>query len=110
MAERLAGRDLVIARLSCDWSHMGSWILAIQRGPASDAYGAALLRRDYHAAGPDIVRFVWDGKEHLLTVSTAPTAPLTSPGPWKQVLEKSFGGSEDAIRFAEAYASQWGAA
>jgi hypothetical protein len=110
MAERLAARDLVIATLSCDWGHMGSWVVAIQRGPASDAYGAALLRRNYDAAGPDVLRCVWDGKEHHLTISTAPTEPLTNPGPWQQVLDKAFGGSDEALRFAEAYALEWGAA
>ena len=110
MAERLAAKNLVIARLSCDWGHMGSWLLMIQRGPASDAYGAALLSRDYKAPGPTVVRFAWDGKEHFLTVSTAATEPLTSPGPWKQVLGKGFSGSDEAIRFAEAYAFEWGAA
>ena len=107
LAERLAARDVVVSQLHCDWQSFGSWDLVVQRGSAADAYAAALLRRNYDAAGPDVVRFSWDGKEKLLSVSSAPTEPLTSPGPWTQVLDKQFTNSAQAADFAEGYALNW---
>lgn len=108
-AQRLAAKDVVVARLYCDWQGFGSWDLEVQRGSTADTYADALLRRNYDVAGPDVLRFVWDGKEHLLTVSSAPTEPLTSPGPWKRVLDQSFQDSEQAAAFAEDYAVKWAA-
>jgi hypothetical protein len=109
LAERLAKADVVVSKLHCDWRSFGSWELEVQRGPAADAYGAALLRGDYDADGPDVVKFSWDGKEKLLSVSSAPTEPLTSPGPWKHLMDKAFASSEQAAAFVETYVVSWNA-
>ena len=108
LAKRLATKDLVVSQLHCDWRSFGSWTFEVQRGPAADAYSEALLRRRYDTSGPDVLRFDWDGKEKLLSVSTAPTEPLTSPGPWKRLFDQSLAGNEQAVAFAEEYAVKWG--
>ena len=107
LARRLAARDLVVARMHCDWRSFGSWDIEVQRGPAADAYGEALLRGAYDAAGPDVIRFFWDGKEKVLTVSSAPTDPLSSPGPWKRLLDEPCKDAEGAATFAENYVLKW---
>ena len=62
LALRLAGRDLVVSSLHCDWGHFGSWTLEAQRGAAADAYRKALLAEQWDTAGPDVLRVWWDGR------------------------------------------------
>ena len=108
LATRLAAQDIVVSHLHSDWASFGSWTVEIQEGAAADAYGAALLRAEFDATGPDVLRFEWDGKEKFLAVTTAPTEPLTTPGPWRTVLERGFETRSAALEFVEDYARQWG--
>jgi hypothetical protein len=103
LAERLAAQDFVVARLDCEWASFGSWSLEVQRGQAADKYHAALLKEDWNARGPDVVRFTWDGRERLLTIETAPTPPLSSAGPFKRVAHNSCENLAEAVRVAEEY-------
>jgi hypothetical protein len=107
LAARLAERDIVVASLECEWGSFGSWSVQAQKGPAADAYRNALLASRWHAAGPDVLQISWDGRERLLTVESAPTPPLSSPGPWKREMDKAFEDSEAAIRFVEEHLGRW---
>jgi hypothetical protein len=109
LAQRLAKRDVVVSQLECYLASFGGWTFQVQRGPEADAFGAALLRREYDVDGPEVVRFAWDGKEKLLFVSRAQTKALSRPGPWKRVVERSFEGTEQAFAFAEDYVLKWAA-
>ena len=62
---------------------------------------------NYNAAGPQVLRFCWDGRESILSVEVAPTEPLCGPGPWKSVLTRPFANSEAAQQFVETYALKW---
>lgn len=103
LAERMAARDLAVSSLRCEWGHMGSWILEVQDGKAADAYGQALLKQNFDVPGPNVTRFTWDGREQNLTIQTAPTEPLSSPGPWKVAKTSGFPSSEAAVQFVERY-------
>ena len=103
LAERLADRDFVVARLDCEWASFGCWSLEVQRGQPADKYHAALMKEDWNAPGPNVLRFTWDGREKLLTIQTAPTPPLSAAGPFKRVTDKVFEDLAQALRFAEEY-------
>jgi hypothetical protein len=103
----LAEKEIVVASLHCDWAHFGSWIVEVTKGAAADAYGQALLANQWDTAGPDVVRFCWDGKEKHLTVEGAPTRPLCGPGPWTREMDKAFPDSSAAIHFVEEHLSRW---
>ena len=103
LAERLAAQNLVVGTLHCDWSAFGSWILEVQRGEAADAYGEALLQKEWDTWGPEVVRFTWDGREGDLIVDKSPTPPLSAPNRWKRQMERAFDCRERAIEFVEEY-------
>lgn len=107
LADRISAQNLVVGTLHCDWSGLGSWILAIQRGEAADAYGEAILRKEWDTWGPEVVRFVWDGREGYLIVDKSPTPPLSAPNRWERQLEKAFDCKERAIEFVEEYLREW---
>jgi hypothetical protein len=107
LADRLAERGAVVASLHCDWASFGSWTLEVQRGPAADTYGDALLTEQWDTPGPEVLRFAWDGRERLLTIERAPTPPLSSPGPWQRGMDMAFEGPEAAMRFVEEHISRW---
>jgi hypothetical protein len=107
LADRLAAQDVVVASLHCDWASFGSWMLQAQKGSAADAYGEALLAERWDTAGPDVLRIWWDGRERLLTIESAPTPPLSSPGPWTRQDDKVFENCEAATRFVEEHLGRW---
>jgi hypothetical protein len=107
LADRLAERDAVLASLHCDWASFGSWTLEVQKGPAADTYGDALLREQWDTPGPDVLRVSWDGRDRLLTIERAPTPPLSSPGPWKREMDTAFEEPEVAMRFVEEHIARW---
>ena len=107
LALRLAERDIVVASLHCDWGSFGSWMLQAQKGPAADAYGDALRAERWDTPGPDVVRAWWDGRERLLTIETAPTPPLSSPGPWTRQDDRAFDDRETAIQWLEDHLGRW---
>ena len=109
VARQLSTHDIVVSNLHCDWRSFGCWDFEVQKGVAADAYAAAMLAGNYDANGPDVVRFVWDGRDKVLSVETAPTRPLSSPNPWRRLLDRSFDDSEQAIEFSERYARDWAA-
>jgi hypothetical protein len=55
MTEWAAQQDLMVSEFRADWASFGSWAIKVEKG---------------HRA----LRAVWDGKEQLLTVDTAPAA------------------------------------
>ena len=103
LAERKAARDLAVSSLRCEWAAIGSWSLEVQDGKAADAYGEALRKQAFDVPGPNVVRFTWDGREQNLTIQTAPTEPLSSPGPWKLAKTTRLPDSEAAVQFVERY-------
>jgi hypothetical protein len=107
LAHRLASRDIVVASLHCDWGSFGSWSMQAQKGTSADAYAEALLAKRWKTNGPSVARATWYGREKILQIETAPTPPLTSPGPWKREMERAFDDSEGAIRFVEEYLWRW---
>ena len=109
VAQRLSTLDIVVSALHCDWSSFGCWDFEVQKGVDADSYAAALLSGNYDSNGPDVVHLMWDGKDKVLSVETAPTPPLSSPRPWRRLLNRSFDDSEQAIEFAERYARDWAA-
>jgi hypothetical protein len=110
VARQLASHDIVVSNLHTDWRSFGCWDFEVQKGADADAYGAAMSAGKYDTNGPDVVRFMWDGRDKVLSVETAPTRPLSSPNPWRRLLDRSFDDSEQAIEFAERYACDWAAA
>ena len=108
LALRLAGRNLVVSSLHCDWGSFGSWTLEVERGAAADAYGEALLAKQWDTDGPEVLRVWWDGREKVLTIESAPTPPLSSPGPWtRQIDNQAFDDSAAAMRFVEEHLGRW---
>src|SRR3954469_10659899 len=83
LADRMAALDLAVSSLRCEWGAFGSWSMEVQEGKAADVYGEALRKQAFDVSGPNVVRVTWDGREGNLTIHTAPTEPLSSPGPWK---------------------------
>lgn len=107
LADRVASRNGVVAALHCDWSSFGSWMLQVQKGDAADDYRKAQLGQNWDAHGPDVLRVSWDGRDSLLTIETAPTEPLSSPGPWKQHSDTVIDRPDSAIREAEENILRW---
>lgn len=103
LADRMAARDLAVSSLRCEWGAFGSWSMEVQDGKAADAYGEALRKQAFDVPGPDVVRFTWDGREQNLTIHTAPTEPLSSPGPWKLAKNTRLSDSKAAVQFVERY-------
>jgi hypothetical protein len=50
---------------------------------------------------------MWDGKDGCLYFETAPTEPLSNPGPWENVNVKEFKSRDAALNFAEEYITKW---
>lgn len=107
LAERLADHNLVVSSLHCDWRSFGSWSLEAQRDDAAIAYGDALLAGRFDVDGPEVIAAIWDGKERILTVQTAPTPALSSPGPWRQLATIACADGKAAIEAAEEYMRKW---
>jgi hypothetical protein len=107
LTSRLARRDIVVASLLCDWGTFGSWTVEAQRAEDADRYGVGLLAERWDTPGPHVLRATWDGKERLLMIESAPTPPLSSPGPWTTEVEKFLDDSEAAMRFVEEYLERW---
>ena len=103
MSDRLAAKDVVVSRLHADWPHW--WELHVERGHETQQYNDQLRGPDpMHAAGPEVLRFFWDGLEGLMTVEASPTRPLSAPYEWKFECGKSFDRSGDeALEFVEEY-------
>ena len=110
LADRLAQRDIVVASLHCEWGSMGSWMLHAQKGADADAYGEALNAQRWDTRGPEVLRVSWDGRERLLTIESAPTPPMSSPGPWTRQRDEAFDDVEGAIRFVEEHLARWAGA
>ena len=107
LAERLSDAGLVVASLHCDWASFGSWSLQAQRADAAEAYGDALRGGRTDVPGPEVIEVAWDGKDKLLTVETAPTPPLSAPGPWRHLATEGCADRSASIRFAENYLREW---
>ena len=107
LSQGLAAEGIVVASWHCEWSHLGSWVLEAQRGTAADAYGEALLAGQWDTPGPDVLRVAWDGREKYLTIDSATTPPLASPGPWSRQIEQAFDSSEAATRFVKEHLERW---
>jgi hypothetical protein len=100
-AERLAGRNVVVRRLVCDWSHMGSWILHASNGDAEELRAQAIRERNFRAPGPEVVRVTWDGRERILCVETSPSGVLSEMNKWERQVQRKVDLGVDAMSFAE---------
>jgi hypothetical protein len=103
LSERLAARDIVVSTLHSDWSCFGSWELQVQRGSAADRYHEVARLDPGHAIPPDVVRCIWDGREHYLMIETSPTRPLSAPNEWKEEYAKGFDTSDEAVQYLQGY-------
>jgi hypothetical protein len=106
LADRLAARDIVVARLHADWS--GSWEIHVERGDEAQRYIDGLRGPNpMSAVGPEVLRFFWDGRDGLLTVETSPTRVLSVPNEWKFECGKSFDlPGNEALQFVEDYLTE----
>jgi hypothetical protein len=107
LAERLAKRNIVVNCLCCDWASFGNWTIEVSRGADCETYDKALLNHEFIAAAPNVLRCMWDGKDGCLYFETAPTEPLSNPGPWENVNVKEFKSRDAALNFAEEYITKW---
>jgi len=57
-------------------------------------------------ASPGACRHTTSSFQNFI-VTGAPTPPLSSPNPWRRLLDRSFDDSEQAMEFAERYARDW---
>ncbi len=107
LADRLAEKDIVVASLHCDWGAFGSWMLEVQNGLAADAYAKALHAERWDTPGPHVLRAVWDGRDRILVIESAPTPPLSAPRSWTTKLERTFEDIDAAVLFVEDQIVQW---
>jgi hypothetical protein len=105
LTRRLAGKDIVVSFLRADWSGFGSWELQAQRGEQVERYTQAIRGSSpLQAAGPEVVRFYWDGRDKLLLVDASPTRFCSAPNEWKQECSKGFDKTgDDLLAFVEDY-------
>ena len=107
LANRLSKHDLVVSKLECYWGLFGSWTMEIEDGEACDRYGKAILSGVYDVCGPRVVQVFWDGRDRELTISEAPTPPLSGPTRWKPLHNGTFLDSDTALMFAEEFVLKW---
>lgn len=102
---RLAAKDVVVSSLHADWSHFGCWQLEAQKGADAVRYAEGLPSSDpLRAAGPEVVRIFWDGRDGVLLVEASPTRSCSAPNEWKKVCSRGFDNTgEDLLRFVEDY-------
>lgn len=103
MVERLAGRDIVVRRLHCDWAAFGSWTVEASSSPGELRRSAAIDQRAFNEPGPDVFRVIWDGKDHELTMASTPTTVITMLNQWRQLDSRPCVSHEDALDLAEAW-------
>jgi len=103
LADRLAAKDIVVARLNVHWST--SWEIHVERGDEAQRYIDGLRGPNpMGAVGPEVIRFFWDGHDGLLTVEASPTRVLSVPNEWKFECGKSFElPGDEALQFVEDY-------
>lgn len=103
LINRLAAKGIVVSSLYTDWSSFGSWQLQAQRGSDADRYAAAIKSGAASSAGgPEVVRFLWDGRDGILSVDSSLTRGLSAPHEWKNEYEKQFKNPRDELlRFVE---------
>jgi hypothetical protein len=100
-AERLAGRGLVVRSLRSDWGSFGSWMIEASAGDAEDRREAAIRSGEYEAAGPDVVRVSWDGKDGVLEAGLLHTTGISSGSRAVPLLSQAAESSSEALRIAE---------
>ena len=105
LAARLAAKDIVVARLHADWSSFASWELQVERGADAERYGEGLLGPNpLEAPGPEVVRVLWDGRDHLLTIEASPTQFCSAPNEWRQEFARGFDeAGSGLLSFVEDY-------
>ena len=86
LAERMAAQDLVVSSVHADWASFGSWFMQAEKG---------------HGA----LRVMWDGRERLLTVESAPTARPS--GGWVREVERICRDGDEGLRIAEEQILLW---
>jgi hypothetical protein len=110
LAQKLADENVVLRSLEISGG-FGSWMIEVEDGAATDAYISVLEAangpKEWPPRGPDVVRVSWDGRDRYLAVDLAATATLTSPGPWKRKLERTFEKPDDAFQFCQEHVVQW---
>ncbi len=84
----------MVERVHAAWGSFGSWLVEVSRGPETAEYHAALSRQDFDAAGPAVLRCVWDGKERVLSLLVGHTPPLSAPTGFQSIRDSQ---PEDAL-------------
>ena len=104
VAERLSEREVVVSKLHADWSSFGSWHMEVQRGPEADRYHKDIAGPDpMQAMGPEVFRFIWDGKDRYLMVHASPTRALSAPNEWRKEEAKFCESFEEALQHVERF-------
>jgi hypothetical protein len=103
LSERLAARGIVVSRLDAEWSSFGSWEVQVQPASEVDRYHEAAALDPGHTIPPDVLRCVWDGRDHYLLIEISPRRPLSAPNEWRQEHTKGFDTSEEAVQYLEDY-------
>jgi len=101
VAERLASRDVVVLHLAADWGGFGSWLIEASQGDAEDRRGAAIRAKDYSAAGPEVVRVSWDGRDSVLDAGLLYNTVLEGGGKPEPILSQPCSSSGEALKVAE---------
>lgn len=105
LAERLATRDIVVARIEVQWALYGSWELWLQVGAVRDRYDPTILKGShYHVPAPDTVRYIWDGRDGVLCIQVSTGQRLEAPSNWIANGNLRFDSHELAIKFVEEHA------
>jgi len=102
LAQRLASHDIVVTRIHGDWRAFGSWEIWTESGPPADAYAKTAHKGSlFPVPAPEVLRLSWDGREGLLSVSTASPPRHESPTHWTRGETLEFRGLDDALSGAE---------
>lgn len=106
LTDRLAAKDIVVVQLMVHGAGY-EWELLVEKGEEAEEYARTL--REGHTPyeklrGPDVLRFFWDGRDHILTVQSSPVRGVSAPNEWKFECGKPFGDtSDDLFAFVEDY-------
>jgi hypothetical protein len=103
LAERLAGRDIVVRNLHCNWSAFGSWTVEASSGDGERKRSSAIRRHELNEPGPEVLRVTWDGRERQLSMDATPTGVSTMSNRWRHLDTHSCDSAEAALALAEEW-------
>lgn len=97
LAEQLAGRDVVVHSLHCDWSSFGSWAVHASTPHDEERRAAAIRHHAFSEPGSDVFRVSWDGKDRYLSMAWTPTTVVSMLNQWKEIQSCHCDSSESAL-------------